>query len=360
MKRAGIIIVACVFGISCANKTDVVSGATAWEGGQALDPVAVEALSVSRGALIDTVSASGTVQGANEALVIATAQGYIEKVSFVPGDRVKEGQELLKIDDGLAAIKLEQAKDQLDSATLTLRANEGLVDSGGVSASALSQARSAASSARAAYESALKAFNDATIRAPLSGIVASREEGITVGNAISPPNRIARIVDDSSFRITVGLGEREIGLVEVGAAVRVFVPSALGNEAVTGTVRSIGGGADPATGSFPLVIEFPNKWKDRVRSGMSASVEIAARSQSPAVVIPVAALVRRDKRYAVFVEDDGFARVRPVSTGRRYGVRTEILTGLEEGETILVSGFPRLRDGTPVAVTTRGSSADRE
>lgn len=141
MKRAALIVFVSLAGLSCANKTDVVSGATAWEGGQALDPVAVEALRVSRGDLVDTVTASGTVQGVNEALVIATAQGYIEHVTFVPGDRVKEGQELLKIDDDLAAIKLEQAKDQLDSAVLTLRANEGLVDSGGVSASALSQAR---------------------------------------------------------------------------------------------------------------------------------------------------------------------------------------------------------------------------
>jgi len=360
MKRIIAAAALSVLFLACSEKNDAISGATAWEGGQTLDAVAVEAVTVARGSLVDSISASGTVQGVNEALVIATAQGFIQRVSFVPGDRVRAGQELLKIDDALAAINLERAKDQLDSANLTQRANERLVESGGVSAAALTQSRSAASTARAAYESALKAFNDATVRAPITGIIASREDGITIGNAIAPPSRIARIVDDSSFRLTVGLGEREIGLVETGAAVSVFIPSALGEELVSGKVESIGGGADPSTGSFPVVISFPNQWKDRVRSGMSASVSIAARPQQGVVIVPALALVRRENRFAVFVEKDGKARVRPVSVGRRFGVRTEILQGLEEGETLLVSGFSRLRDGTPVLVSARGISTERE
>lgn len=360
MYKIGAVCVALFFIVSCTDNTDAQSGPTAWEGGAPVDTVAVEALVVTRGQLVSTISASGTVAGVNEALVVSEAQGIIRRLSVAPGQRVREGQELLKIDDTIAALNVQRAKDQLDSALLDLRANEQLAESGGSSTAALIRARSAASAARAQYETALKAFNDTTVRSPISGIVATRADGVTVGNVISAFTRVARVVDNSSFKITVGLGEREIGLVRNGNPVSVSIPSALGSELVDGIVESTGGGSDPSTGSYSVIISFANKWDNLVKSGMSASVEITTSAREPAIVIPLSALLRRNERYAVFVVKDNTVQVREVMPGQRSGVRTEILSGLAEGEHLVISGLSRLRDGTPVAVTLRGNSSERE
>lgn len=360
MKRVIVFVCTAVLIVSCTAKPDVMAGATAWDGGQARDSLAVEGLSVSRGNLVSTINASGVVSGVNEALAVSETQGIIKRLSFGIGDRVKEGQELLQVDDTLAALNLQRAKDQLDSANLDLRANEQLAESGGGSTAALIRARSAASAAKAQYETSLKTFRDTTVRSPISGIVASREESATVGNIIGALSRVARIVDNSSFKVTVAVGEREIGLIAAGAKALVYVPSALGDLPVEAQVTATGAGADQTTGSFPVVVSFPNKWGDLVKSGMSASVEIEVKNGQSPIVIPVAALVRRDNQYAVFLENGGKAEVRQVVPGRRVGVRTEILSGLSGGETLIVSALARVQNGSPITVTPRGDSASRE
>ncbi|HKL87180.1 MAG TPA: efflux RND transporter periplasmic adaptor subunit [Treponemataceae bacterium] len=361
--RKSLLIGACVVVLglgSCIFKPDAVSSATAWEGGASKDTTAVETVTVSRAVLVNSVSASGVVSGINEAIVVSETQGIIRKLSFAIGDKVVAGQELLKVDDSLAALNLERAKDQLSSAQLDLSGTEKLVESGGSSTAALSRARSTESASRSQYETALKTWKDTTLRSPISGIVAYKEDAATIGNILSAFTRVARIVDNSAFRVQVSVGEREIGLIEAGAKARVFVPSALGDRNIDALVSAVGAGADSATGSFPVIVSFDNKWGNLVKSGMSATVEIQVRADEPSLVIPLAALIKRNDRYAVFVEEEGKARIKEVSVGRRQGVRAEINSGLTEGDSLIISALTRLQNGTPVTTTLRGESGTRE
>jgi membrane fusion protein (multidrug efflux system) len=363
MKQFSTFVCVCfasVVLVSCSAKPSAVSGATVWEAPGQQDALAVEALTVTTGLLVNVVSASGAVSGVNEALVLSEAQGIIRTVSFSIGDRVRSGQELVKVDDAIAASNLQRAKDQLDAASLELRANEQIIESGGGTPAALTRSRSAESAARAQYDTALKAYRDTTIRSPISGVIASREDVVTTGNLLSPFARVARIVDNSSFKITVGVGEREIGLVSPGAVARVSVPAALGADTVDATVLAVGAGADPATGSYPVVVSFANRWDSLVKSGMSASVEIEVKKTKPSVIIPRQAIVSRGGKSAVFIVRDGAARVREVSIGRVSGVRAEILSGLAAGDILVISALSRLSDGTPVNPAVRGESATRE
>jgi len=349
-----------LFVSSCGNRTAAVSGATALVGGQTRDTLATDSLTVSSGTLVSVISAAGLVSGVQEAVVVAEAQGIINTISFAIGDRVREGQALVTLENSIAALNVQRAKDQLDSAVLELRATEQLAASGGASQAALTRSRGAVSTAKAQYQSVLKAFNDTTVRSPITGLVASRENSITLGGLLPAWSRVARIVDNSSFKITIGVGEREIGLIETGSPVTISIPAALGDQTISGTVQAVGAGSDPATGSFPVVIVFPNRWGNLVKSGMSATVQIASRQATPAVIVPTSALLRRGGRYAAFVAIDGTARVRELTLGRRSGVRVEVLSGLEDGEELIVSTLARLQNGTPVTTTNRGASADRE
>lgn len=346
--------------LASCGKPDSVAGATVWEGEQSEDTIAVEALTVSRGALVDDVRASGVVAGAREAFTVSETQGLVRSVSFNLGDSVNEGQELLRVDDRIASLNMDRAKEQYEAARLELDATEKLAASGRSSPADLTRARGNASGAKSQYESALKAYNDTRLRAPISGVIASRDEVATVGATIAPGIRVARIVDTSSFRLTVGVGEREVGLIEPGAKAKVFVPAALGEEFVEGTVAAIGAGSEPGTGSFPVVIAFRNGFGGRIKSGMAANVSIKARETTPSVVVPSSAIVRRGAASAVFVDDNGKVVVKEVVPGRRSGVRVELLSGLTEGEKLVVSALTRLRAGTPIIATMVGDTASWE
>ena len=354
MLALSFLIVGTVLLGSCA-KPEAVSGATAWDNGQK-ETVAVEALTVSLGSLTDEINASGVVAGVREAFVVSETQGLVTAVSFSLGDRVAEGKELLRVDDRIAALNLSRFKEQYEAAKLELDATERLSAAGRSSPADMTKARGNYSGAKAQYETSLKAFNDTRLRAPVAGVVSSSEEVATVGASITPGARVARIVDTSSFKVTVGLGEREIGLIEVGAKVRVYVPAALGQDYVDGQVSAVAAGSNPATGSFPVVISFRNGFAGRVKSGMSANVTIQARAMAPSVVIPTAALFRRGIKYAVFVDDAGRTDLRELSLGRRSGVQVEVLSGLREGELLVISALTRLTANDPVASTTVGDS----
>lgn len=354
MLVLSLILVGTVLLGSCA-KPDAVSGATAWDTSQK-ETIAVEALTVALGSLTDEINASGVVAGVREAFVVSEAQGLVTAVSFTLGDRVAEGQELLRVDDRIAALNLSRFKEQYEAAKLELTATEALSAAGRSSPADMTKARGNYSGAKAQYETSLKALNDTRLRAPVAGVISSTEEVATVGASIAPGARVARIVDNSSFKVTVGLGEREIGLVELGAKVRVYVPAALGQDYVEGQVSAIAAGSNPATGSFPVVVSFRNGFAGRVKSGMSANVSIQARAIAPSVVIPTAALFRRGSQYAVFVDDSGRTDVRELSLGRRSGVQVEVLSGLSEGDLLVISALSRLTDNDPVSSTTVGDS----
>ncbi len=353
-------MVAIILVLGACGKPDAVAGATAWDEGQTEDTVAVEAIAVVRGPLVDDVRASGVVAGVREAFVVSETQGLVRSAGFSLGDKVTEGQELLRVDDRIAALNLERTKEQYEAARLELEATERLTAAGRSSPADLTRARGNYSGAKAQYETTLKVFNDTRRGARVPGALAPKKERAPVGASMAPGARVARIVDNSSFRITVSVGEREVGLVEAGAAVRVYVPAALGEEFVEGVVEAVAAGSNPATGSFPVLVSFRNGFSGRVKSGMSANVSIRARVTDPAVIIPSAALVRRGSRYAVFVEDAGKAAVRELSLGRRSGVRVEVLSGLAEGERLVISALTKLRPGVPLAAAMVGDTASWE
>lgn len=350
---AGLTLLGC-------SKNIPMSGATAWVGGQTFEELAVEGVTAQSGKLVVSIPGSGTVAGVREAVVTSQAQGVITAVNFSAGDRVREGRVLMTLDDRLAQFNLKRAQDQLDAAVLDLKATKILFESGGTSASNLARAQSAESAARSQYEQAKKTLDDQTAAAPISGIITSRDSSITVGNAIGMYSLITRLVDDSAFRITIGVGEREIGRVRAGLSASVLIPSAFGDKTIAGSVVAVGGGTDPQTGSYPVIVGFDNQWGDLVKSGMSARVEISPAEGQNAIVVPLSALVRRGESYALFVENEGRAQIREVTVGARNGVRAEVVSGLRPGETIIVSALSRLVDGTPVRVSLRGDSASRE
>ena len=238
---------------------------------------------------------------------------------------------------------------------IDLEAQETLYKSGNTSLLNVTRARAAAGAAASALERARKDWEDAFLRAPIGGYVAYKNEAAAVGNLLSAGERVARIVDISYLILEVGVGEREVSLIVPGAPALVRVAAAC-EEELEGTVTAVSAGSDPLTGSYAVLVKWPNCSEESIRAGMSAAVRIRTREETPALLVPTSAIIRRQGGEAVMTVEEGRAMLKPVETGAGVGNRTEILSGLEVGEILIITGLTTLAAGETVVPTVVGES----
>ena len=320
---------------------------------------AIEAIEITTGSVLTHVSGSGRISGAREATVVSESQGVLQRVEFHLGDRVAAGELLAAFDNRVERLAKEQARAQADSADMELAAVRRGRDSGVSSRTELARAEAAAAGAASAYQLAVKRYEDRSISAPISGRIASKDARVSAGNFLSSGATVARIVDTDRLQVELAVGEREVAYIEPGLPAEVTL-AACGGQPQPAVVRSVAAGSDPATGSFAVIVAWDNRCGDEVRSGMTAEVRISPRTDRETVLVPTAALTRRDGRTVVYVAEDGAVEMREVTVGRRVGNRAEVLAGLHPGELVAVSALTSLSDGDPVRVTVTGASGELE
>lgn len=311
-------------------------------------PMTVEVVRVERGRLVETIGASGLISGIREAYVVSETTGIIEAVNFTLGQDVEKGELLVKVDDTIAKLNMEQAKNRYETAQIDLNAKEASFESGNVSRAALIQARSSYQGAKAEYERAKKAFEDCSISSPIAGSVASSEASVSVGNYLTPGSRVARIVDLSVLEVEIAVGEGEIGFIEMGARAAVEIPAVCEERTFDAEVVAVAAGSDPATGSFTVIVRWPNDCEETIRAGMSAEVTVNSRNTQPSLIIPSSAVIRRGEKRVVKTVDGDTVAEREVQIGRIVGDKTEVMEGVKEGDSVIISGLTVIGSGDTV------------
>ena len=314
-------------------------------------PVAVEVVEVVKGQLNREIEVSGVVSGINEAYVVSQTQGIIQRVKFEIGDSVSKGDLLVRVDNQIPRLNLDQAKIRLDDAKMTFTVTQTLFNKGSASKAEFTKAKSAKASAKAAYESALKTYNDCFIKAPISGRVSLKEPAVAIGNFLATGARIARIVDISRLKLEAGVGEREVSYIEEGAKARIRIPAACNQKEYDGKVTAVAAGSDPKSGSYTVLTTWDNTCEHRVKSGMSARATIKTVKEEPVLLVPTAAIFEVESRDALYVVTGGRAALRFISAGRKVNNRTEILDGIKEKEKVILTGITALSKGDRVKAT---------
>ena len=318
-------------------------------------PVPVEVVAVSKGVISRDVLASGVASGIRESYVVSETQGKIERVNFALGQWVKKGRILVEINSTIQYAAFEQAKRAASAAKLNLDVTKKLFDEGSASEAEMTNAQSQATGAIAQLESAQKAYEDCKIIAPISGYIAQKELTIEKGNVLAGGKLVARIVDITSLKATVSVGEMEVGILKKGMSAEIKVP-AVGNKTFTGKVAAIAAGSDPATGSYPVEITWRNTPKREIKSGMSVKVVIETNDVDSVITIPLKAIIEKDRKDAVLVAFEDKVAVRFVTVGRIHGNNAEITEGIEVGNVILTSGMTVLSRGDSIVVTMASDS----
>jgi RND family efflux transporter MFP subunit len=281
-------------------------------------------------------------------------------VYFEIGDEVKKGQILAKVDDTIPKLAMQEAEAAYESSKIALEAAEKLFAGGNSSRAELSQRKSLYSGALSRYESALKIYNDCTIKSPIDGWVAYKNPELSYGNYIAPGFRAAKIVDISSLKMRIGIGEMEIPLIKKGDKAFVTVPASCNPGPFEGRVEATAAGSELKSGTFEVLVSWENPCINTVKSGMSASVKINTDTNEKVLVIPSIALTEKGGVKGVFVVNSNRASFVPVLTGRVTASKVEIKEGLKEGNEILISALKSLESGSNVITKNLGPTSGWE
>jgi multidrug efflux pump subunit AcrA (membrane-fusion protein) len=191
------------------------------------------------------------------------------------------------------------------------------------------------------------------IAAPFNGIVVSRQAD--VGYMAVPGAPLLTIESGADYRLEASVQESQINRIHLRDQVSVQI-DALGQQELAGIVVEVVPASDPATRTYLVKISIaePAGNQQVIRSGLYGKARFTT-GQTQAITIPKKAVVENGQLTSVYVVDQsGIARMRLVRTGKTYGERVEMLSGLKEGEQIVVDGVAAVNDGSRVRATVPG------
>lgn len=295
-----------------------------------------------------TANGSVPLTNAQDVKSVRDAQAALDNAR-----KTYERRKVLFAEGGISKKELEAselavttAEDDLRLAEASASVHRGVTNPGDVAV-----AQSKARQARDRLASLDAQLGYTTIRAPFDGMVT--EQFQYQGDFAAPGQKLVTIADASTLIAKAQIGDAAAAALRPGDAAKVL-PDELPGEAFAGSISLVGRAADPQSRSVEVWILVPNQ-AGRLRPNGVARVVIAAQPVANAVIVPSSAVTldatNGNRGTVMVVDDQSIAHEVHVTIGTRSGGRTQILSGLAGGETVVTVGNYALPDGTKVAVT---------
>ncbi len=289
--------------------------------------------------VVQQTSFTGTVEAKVVNNIKPQSARRISSIKVDVGDHVKAGQLLVTLDNSA----LVQAKAQMENSKKEFERTSELYEFGGASKSEFDSRRLAYEVAKSTYDNLAE---NTTLISPVSGVVSARnyDNGDMSGN-----DPILVVEQIRPVKIMIGVSENLFSIVKRGMKVYVAL-DAYGDEQFAGSVTRIYPTIDNTTRTFQVEVQLPNN-DERIRPGMFARVTIPYGKANHVVVSDraVMKLMGSGDRYVyIYNPENGTVRYSKVELGRRMDTEYEILSGIESGEQVVVTGQNVLTNGEKV------------
>ncbi|KQU49982.1 hypothetical protein ASG72_18405 [Bosea sp. Leaf344] len=294
----------------------------------------------------EEVEALGTL-AADESVVIAPEiAGRVVALGFKEGDRVKKGQELVKLDTAILDAELKQLQADLGLARDTFERNRSLSQRGVGTQVALDEATAKLASAEARVQLAQAKLAQSTIRAPFDGVVGLRS--VSVGDFVAGGKTLVTLTNIDPIKVDFRVPEIFLSRVKVGQAISIKVDALAGRE-FEGRIFAIDPVVDINGRAIRLRASVPNA-DLALKPGLFARIVIQVDQRENAMVVPETAVMPDGVGKMVYVVENGKAKRVSVEIGKRLPGKVEVVKGLTSGMQIVTAGQMRLRDGATVAI----------
>ncbi|UFN51011.1 efflux RND transporter periplasmic adaptor subunit [Roseomonas sp. OT10] len=321
--------------------------ARATASGNANAPIGVVVAPVRTGTVAERTESVGTVRARDAVTVTAKVTGMVTAIRFQEGQKVKEGEPLVLLDDAALRAELDQARAMLDDARSQLNRAQRLVAGQSIAEQRVDTLAAVARQAEGRVRQNEAKINELRITAPFAGRVGLKQ--VSLGALIQPGTAVTTLDDLSRVRVEFSIPEIYVARVHAGSKVTAR-SAAYGERRFVGQVAVADTRVDTATRTVRLVSEFDNA-DEALKPGMFLTVELLLEERPDALLIPEEALDPVGDRAFVFVVRDNRAKRVEVALGQRLPGEVEVLRGVAVGEPVVVRGIQRLRPDAPVRVT---------
>lgn len=291
------------------------------------------------------VEVTGQVETMYQATLSSRIQGTIEKVLVREGTHVKKGQTLIELDNRDLQAELERTVAEVENAKDHLARVKNLYEEDAVSKQEMENATRTFKVSEANRRAVLAQLSYTVVKAPFDGVITERK--VEAGELASSGQTLLKMEDPNRLRLEAMVAENDLKAIALGHQIVVII-DALPGESLLGTVSRILPAGDPQTHTFTVKVDLPPT--PGLRTGMFGRLQLD-KGVSRTIVLPSSAVIERGELTSVFVVDpDHVARLRWVRVGRRFNQQTEILSGINEGERVMIDAS-RGSDGAIVQIS---------
>jgi len=306
--------------------------------------VPVEVAEVTSGAITSYISATANLVAEDQVRVLSEAEGRVERLLVEEGDLVSKGQVLAVLVQDEAKIALSKVELKASNANAALERAEGTRDQGLISAEAYDKLKMEFDVASQEVAEAEWLLAKTVIRAPFSACVTERF--ITQGQHLRPGDELFTVADYDPLVARIYLPESDVIELEEGREVRIAL-AANAELTFAGRIRQIAPVVDTATGTVKVTVEAV-KPPTGVRPGAFVSIGIVREQHPTALLLPRESVIRELRAAHVFISEDGTAVKKAVELGLEEGDLVEVISGVAEGDNVVVAGQGALDDGQKI------------
>ena len=301
----------------------------------------VHVQTVEKKSQLITEEVVGTVRSKLRATLEARLSGRIDQMTVVLGQQVTKGQLIAQLDAAEIAARLEQAEASREQAEQDWKRVSTLFQQQGATRAEYDSAQSRQRVANGAVAEAKAMMGYVEIVAPFDGVVTKK--WVDRGDLAAPGKPLIDIEDPFALQLEADVPEAIASHLKRDSRLGIRVDVVPGE--VEGVVSEIAPSADAASRTFRVKLDLPQA--TGLMPGQFARLAIPI-GQHNTVRVPITALVHRGQLEIVFAVTNQRAQLHLVKTGKRVGDELEILSGLNAGETIVISEANQLIDGQPV------------
>jgi len=306
-------------------------------------PVAVEPAHV--GSIASYYAATATLEANQQAQILARVSGVILAIPAEEGDRVREGDTLLRIEDQELKFRLKQAEAEAAKQRTKFERLQKMFESNLVSADEFETGKNDVQAAEAARDLAQLELSYTRVTAPFAGHIIRRL--VDAGQNVSVGTPLFEIADLDKLLARVHVPAKEFRNIRTDQPVELHLDSS--PKVLEGRITLVSPVIESTSGTIKVTVEIPKVGPD-TRPGDFAEVRIVTARHPDALLVPRTAVITDKGEQVVFVAQDSTAERRVVETGFESDESIEIKSGVAANEQVVIQGQRSLKHGSPIKI----------
>ena len=310
----------------------------------------VRVMTVSKQPFSKYFTATGELEAKQEAYISPEASGQITRIDVVEGQRVKKGQFLAKLNTAVIEKNIDEIKTQIELAKTFYDKQSELWEQGIGSERQYLETKNNYENLQNRLASLKEQYKMSVMYSPIDGIV----EAIMLkeGELASPGMQMMQIVDLDNLIVSAKLSESYLPIMKKGDLVTVTFPS-YPDMKMEKPVTRVGNVVNKQNRTFIVEIKVDNP-DGVLKPNLLANIKINDYNADASMIVP-SMVIREDLKgyYLYVVEKNGsqtLSKKKYIEVGKAYKDKTEVLSGLDVGESVIVDGYSNVSDGTYIDV----------